>query len=196
MHTLVHTQATDVEPKFSTVGVQISPKPIHPSLTDLHKPSLFSGFPTFTYTVEDSSDIHKGARGIVMKCMVNASQVASRALDHGVPLLQRSSGTPLGSLDTDIADLPAAKDSRGCVDQRITLRGNLLIFAAIAFTRVAGCIWQGINKTREGLEEGRNRFSCYVGSRLIVSAISHGLFSMAVTRIRHGLLVTFKPVSY
>ena len=47
-----------------------------------------------------------------MKCMVNASQVASRALDHGVPLLQQSFGAPLGGSDNDIADLLAAKDSR------------------------------------------------------------------------------------
>ena len=108
----MHTQATDVEPKFSTVGVQISPKPIHPSLTDLHKPSLFSGFLTFTHTIENSGDIHEGARWIVMKCMVNANQVASRASDHGVPLLQRSSGTPFGGSDSGIADLLAAKNSR------------------------------------------------------------------------------------
>ena len=100
-------------PNFSTAGVQISPKPIYPSLTDLHKPPLFSGFPKLTYTVENSSDIHKGARGIVMKCVVNASQVASRALDHGVPLLQRSSGAPLGGSNNGIADLLAAKNSRG-----------------------------------------------------------------------------------
>ena len=118
-------------PNFSTARVQISPKPIYPSLTDLHKPPLFSGFPKLTYTVENSGDIHKGARGIVMRCMVNASQVASRwALDHGVPLLRRSSGAPLGGSDSDIADLLAAKDSRGCVDQRITLRSNLLIPSA------------------------------------------------------------------
>ena len=60
-------------PNFSTARVQISPKPIYPSLTDLHKPPLFSGFPKLTYTVENSGDIHKGARGIVMRCMVNAS---------------------------------------------------------------------------------------------------------------------------
>ena len=99
-------------PNFSTAGVQISPKPIYPSLTDLHKPSLFSGFPTFTHTIENSGDIHKGARWIVMKCMVNTNQVASRASDHGVPLLQRSSGAPLGGSDSGIADLLAAKNSR------------------------------------------------------------------------------------
>ena len=118
-------------PNFSTAGVLISPKPIYPSLADPHKPSLFSGFPSLTYTVENSANIHEGARGIVMRCMVNASQVASRwAVDHGVPLLRRSSGAPLGASDNDIADLLAAKDSRGCVDQRITLRSNLLIPSA------------------------------------------------------------------
>ena len=47
-----------------------------------------------------------------MKCMVNANQVASRASDHRVPLLQRSSGAPFGGSDSGIADLLAAKNSR------------------------------------------------------------------------------------
>ena len=47
-----------------------------------------------------------------MNCMVNANQVALRASDHGVPLLQRSSGAPFGGSDSGIADLLAAKNSR------------------------------------------------------------------------------------
>lgn len=118
-------------PNLSNAIVQVSPKPIYPSGADPRKPSLFSGFPKLTYSVENTAHGHEGARGIVMRCMINASRIASMwAADHGVPLLRRSSGAPMGGSDNEIADLLAAKDSRGCVDQSISLRSNLLIAGA------------------------------------------------------------------
>ena len=66
-----------------------------------------------------------------MKCMVNASKMASRALDHGVPLLQRSSGALLGDLDSGTYRRPSGRQElQGGIDQRITLRSNLLIPSA------------------------------------------------------------------
>lgn len=109
----------------------ISPRPLHLNPINPLKPPIFRGFPSLTYTVTPLTKFSHGARQIVSQCMTAASRVASRwAVDHGVPLLRRTSAQPLTLSDNDFADLLASKDQSGCVPLTMALEKELTSPAA------------------------------------------------------------------
>jgi len=93
---------------------------------------MFRGFPSLTYTVLPGTHFTHGARLLVSQCMTAASRVASRwALDHGVPLLRRTSAQPLTLSDNDYADLLASKDEVGIVPLATTLLKKVITPSAL-----------------------------------------------------------------
>jgi len=102
---------------------------------------MFRGFPSLTYTVLPGTHFTHGARLLVSQCMTAASRVASRwALDHGVPLLRRTSAQPLTLSDNHFADLLASKDQYGFVPLTMVLEKELITPAA-SYTLEPGLHW-------------------------------------------------------
>jgi hypothetical protein len=122
--------------------VIISPKPLHTNpAVDPLKPPIFSGFPNLTYTVPTPGAMMGGARLIVSQSMMAAGRVASRwALDHGVPLLRRTSVQPMTLSDNDFADLLASRDRFGDLPLDIALSKEI-IYSASEYTLEPGMHW-------------------------------------------------------
>ena len=112
--------------------ITLSPKPLYASPVGSLKPPIFRGFPSLTYAVHTKSSYHQGAGLLVSQSMTAASRIASRwALDHGIPLLRRSSAQPLTLSDNDYADLLASKDEVGIASFVATLMRNVITPSAL-----------------------------------------------------------------
>ena len=81
---------------LSKAKITISPKPLPGTPLDCPESYRFRGFPTLNYEVVGQQMQSSGARMIISECMKAACRVASRwSLEHGVPMLRRSSKPPV-----------------------------------------------------------------------------------------------------
>jgi exoribonuclease-2 len=95
--------------------LSVSPKPLPVGRVDLMQPGLFLGNPQISYVVRNAC--LSGSRHIVAEAAQVANRIASRfGRDHGVPLVRRSIGAPVGSGES-LADLVRLRDKKtGWVD--------------------------------------------------------------------------------
>jgi len=122
-------------------NIQISPKPLYTNPMNPLKPPIFRGFPSMSYSISTFASLCHGARLIVTQVMTGASRVASRwALDHGVPLLRRSSSQPMSMSDDDFSDVLARKDEYGMVAEELVL-AKKLVFQSVQYTLQPSIHW-------------------------------------------------------
>ncbi|KAJ6512949.1 hypothetical protein C8R45DRAFT_812055 [Mycena sanguinolenta] len=87
------------------------------------QPSEFRGFPEFSYFVTTSSDMARGARGMVAEAMKLACRTASRwCVERGVDVMRRSA-SPMSGTPEQMEKLRALRDEDGFLDVGLITAG-------------------------------------------------------------------------
>ncbi|KAG8213275.1 cytochrome P450 [Butyriboletus roseoflavus] len=109
--------------------ITVSPKPLIGTSLDCPDPYRFRGFPSLAYEVIGQQMQSSGARMIISESMKAACRVASRwSLEHGVPMLRRSSKPPVCLGDPQaVQKLLAMRDPDGHVDFYAVQKSKLFI---------------------------------------------------------------------
>ncbi|KAG6374369.1 mitochondrial exoribonuclease [Boletus reticuloceps] len=114
---------------LSKAKITVRPKPLIGTPLDCPDPYRFRGFPSFAYEVVGQQMQSSGSRMIISECMKAACRVASRwSLEHGVPMLRRTSKPPVCLGDPQaVQKLLAMRDSDGHVDFYSVQKSKLFI---------------------------------------------------------------------